>query len=129
MFMTGVFRLGKDAEVRHLPSGQMVTELSCVYEYGRKGNDGKRPSQWVNAALWGDRGEKSAPYLKKGGSVFLALSDVHIEEYESKNGKGSKLVARVSEFSFIPGAKPAEKPEAKPTESKGFADLDDDVPF
>ena len=65
--MIGLARLGRDAEIRTTSQGDSVATLALAFSYGRKGSDGNRPTQWVDAALWGKRAEALAPYLTKGG--------------------------------------------------------------
>ena len=91
----GLARLGRDAEIRTTSQGESVATLALAFSYGRKGSDGNRPTQWVDAALWGKRAEALAPYLVKGGLVSVSLEDVHIETFDGKNGTGHKLAARV----------------------------------
>ena len=120
--------------------------LALAFSYGRKGSDGKRPTQWVDGALWGKRAEALAPYLSKGGLVSVLLEDVHIETYQGKNGEASKLVGRVVDVELAGGgeraAAPAPAPRPAPRQApapaaaqhsagSGFDDLDDgsDIPF
>jgi len=137
----GVARIGRDVEIRHTAQGEAVASLSLAFSYGRKGQDGKQPTQWVDAALWGKRAEALAPYLAKGHQIGVTLEDVHIETYQGKNGEGHKLVARVLDVQLIGGqaavaasaatARPA--PAAKAAQpalaGSGFDDMDDDIPF
>jgi len=135
--ITGVFRIGKDAEVRFTPRGDAVAQLSLAYNYGKKGDDNKRPSQWIDASIWGKRAESLAPYLLKGSQIYAVLSDPHIQTYEGKNGPGHKLAATVLEIELIAGqreqgqpAQRQERPAARPAPaSSGFDDMDDDIPF
>lgn len=99
--LTGLARIGRDAEVRYLPKGDAVVNLSLAFTYGRKGEDGKRPTQWVEAAWFGERAEKLAQYLLKGSQVVAYLDDAHIETYEGKNGTGTKLAARVVDVELV----------------------------
>lgn len=142
--MFGLARLGRDAEIRTTSQGESVATLALAFSYGRKGSDGKRPTQWVDGALWGKRAEALAPYLLKGGLVSVLLEDVHIETYQGKNGEASKLVGRVVDVELAGGgertASPAPAPapapraaqRAAPVAAPSFAaDFDDggDVPF
>lgn len=45
--LTGLFTLGRDAETRVTQGGTTVVQLAVAYNYGRKGEDGKKPSQWL----------------------------------------------------------------------------------
>ena len=63
MILTGLCRLGADADIRYLQDGTAVANLNLAYNYGKKDNEGKRPTQWIKASIWGVRAENSAPYL------------------------------------------------------------------
>ena len=143
-FLAGLFTLGKDAELRTTQGGDLVARLALAYNYGRKGQDGKHPTQWVDASLWGERAEKLAEYLTKGKQFFMQLDDLHIETYQGSKGPGSKLVGRVSNIEFTRGERqagapaqapaPAPRPQRQapapaPRPSSGFDDMDDDIPF
>ena len=137
--MFGLARLGRDAEIRTTSQGESVATLALAFSYGRKGGDGRRPTQWVDGALWGKRAEALAPYLTKGGLVSVLLEDVHIETYQGKNGEASKLVGRVVDVELAGGgertASPAPAPRAAPaprpapSAGSGFEGMTDDVPF
>ena len=149
MILTGLARLGRDAELRTAGSGDSVTNLSLAYNYGRKGQDGSnRPTQWIEASLWGKRAEVLAPYLKKGGLVDVIVEDVHMEQYEGRNGTGWKLTGRVMNIELAGSrtdsgdaqggqarhqAAPAGQQRQEPTPPKkntsGSGDFDDDIPF
>lgn len=101
--IAGVFRIGRDTEVRFTQGGDPVASLSLAFNYGRKDQDGKRPSQWIDASLWGKRAESLAQYLTKGSQIYAVLSDPHIETYQGKNGEGHKLAATVLEIELIGG--------------------------
>jgi single-strand DNA-binding protein len=142
MKANGLARLGKDAEIRYLPNGDAVASLALAFSYGKKDESGKRPTQWVDASLWGKRAESLNQYLIKGTQVVAYLDDVRIETYEGKNGTGSKLVARVADLELVAGnaapqqaaaprqaQRPAPAPAPKPSTGSGFDDMDDQIPF
>ena len=133
---TGLGRLGRDAEVRYTQGDNTpVATLSLAFNYGRKGPEGKKPTQWVEAALWGKLAEALAEYLPKGQLVNAVLEDLHIEEFDRSNGqRGSKLVGRVLSIELAggrPDTTPAPPPPSRPPPktSAGFDDMDDDIPF
>lgn len=139
--LVGLFTLGRDAELRTTGQGDQVASMALAYNYGRKGQDGKTPSQWVDAALWGDRAGKLAEYLTKGTQFFMQIEDLHVETYPKNDGtQGVKLVGRVGQIEFTRGqraAAPAPAPRTAPAKSpltpspraSGFDDMDDDIPF
>lgn len=135
----GLARIGRDVELKQTQSGDAVASISLAFAYGRKGQDGKRPTQWVDAALWGKRAESLAPYLQKGNLVVAYIKDVHVQEYVKRDGTtASKLAATVEDIELVAlpktGDYEAPKP-AKPapkidTGGSGFDDfVDDDLPF
>lgn len=142
MILTALARLGRDAEVRHTPKGEAVANLALAINYGRKGSDGNRPTQWVEASLWGERAESLAPHLMKGKLLYVVIEEPHIETYDGKNGQGHKMVGRIASLEFAGGkgdgqqSEPQQAPQQRqptqrqqPQQSSGFGDLDDDIPF
>jgi single-strand DNA-binding protein len=130
MIISGVARIGNDPSVRHTPAGDPVLELSLAFNYGQKGPDGKKPTQWLNASLWGARAEKMAQYLTKGTQVSVTCSDPHINEYKTKDGQsGSNLRARIEVLEFVYAPKQVDSTPKVAAKSTGFEGLDDDIPF
>lgn len=133
MLMIGMARLGNDPEIRYTPDGKPVMDLSLAFNYGKKGSDGKQPTQWVSATMWGDRCEKLQPYLLKGQQLFVSMTEPHIEVYKRKDGTdGVNLRARVGELEFAgpkPGSQEPEAPRAQKPAPRSFDDIEDDIPF
>jgi single-strand DNA-binding protein len=136
----GLARIGKDAEVRFTPGGTAVANVSLAFTYGKKGEDGKRPTQWVDASIWGQRAEPMAPYLLKGKQIVAYLEDVHLQTYTKGDGtQNTKMVARLADLEFVsdnsdhkPTQKPQSAPQSRPApvqQDSGFDDFPDDVPF
>ena len=141
--ITGVFRIGKDAELRDTASGPVIN-LALASNYGKKGSDGSRPTQWVEASLWGKRAESLEQYLTKGQQIYATINDPHIETYPKRDGgEGVKLVGMIGEIELV-GGKPSGDRESRPAREErparreqkpaaqpkgGFDDMDDDIPF
>lgn len=139
MILTGLARLGRDASLRYTGAGDPVLDMALAFNYGQKGQDGKRPSQWIEATLWGKRAEALAQHLTKGAAIDVVLTEPHIETWTKKDQTtGFKLVAKVAELEFAGGGSgdrkpasseaPAPRPATRPTASSapGF---EDDIPF
>lgn len=124
----GLCRIGKDAELRYTPAGDPVLNLSLAYNYGRKGQDGKQPVQWINATMWGGRGEKMQQYLTKGVAIVATIGDIHVREWEGNGKKGYALEGRLEDFSFAskPESRPAQT-ASQPAQDDGFSD--EEIPF
>ena len=155
MQLIGLARLGRDAEAPRTAGSTVVTNLSLAFNYGQKDQQtGNRPTQWVDASLWGPQAERLQQYLTKGKLLCVTLDDVHIETYQGRNGEGHKLVGKVSKLDFAggneqrqegpapaPSRAPAPAPAARnayadargkqqPTGAgSGFDDMDSDIPF
>lgn len=147
--MFGPARVGRDVEVRRTTSDQVVASVSLAFSYGRKGDDGKRPTQWVDAALWGARAESLAPYLVRGARVTVVLEDVHIDTFKRQdNTEGTKLVGRITAIDLTGGDQQQTQQQPRPQQQQrapaqqqrnasrqqsstgtGFDDMDDDIPF
>lgn len=141
MLLTGITRLGRDCELRYLPDGTPVANLALAFNYGAKDAAGKRPTQWVDGAIFGKRAEALKPHLLKGTAIGVTLSDPHIETFTRKdNTRGEKLVARIIDLEFAGGSARPEQttsttapataaPSAPAAAPDSFADFEDDVPF
>lgn len=152
----GMARIGRDSELRYLQDGTPVLNVALAVNYGRKGDDGNRPTQWIEAAMFGERADKLAEWLVKGSAHCFTLSDMRIETYQKNDGgQGFKLAARIDDVELGPrrdGAAPApqqhapapqqQRPAGRPAptaaprpapppaqSSSGFDDMDDDIPF
>lgn len=130
MILTGLVRLGRDAVLRYAPDGTPVANMALAYNYGQKGQDGKRPAQWIEAALWGKRAESLVAHLTKGTALDVVLEDVHIETWKDQDGAARvKLAARVANVEFA-GRASDKSTAAPPAAPQGGVDsLDDDFPF
>ena len=136
--LIGLARLGRDAELRTTQSGDAVASLSLAMDY-RAGRE--KETQWVDGALWGKMAETLTQYLVKGKLICVTLDDVHIAEFEKRDGtSGTKLVGRVSKLELAGGgrddgertAPPVQRQAPKPppkSSASGFDDMDDDIPF
>ena len=134
MIISGVGRLGRDAEVRFTPSGMAVANLALAFNHGKKDEQGNRQSQWLDLSLWGKQAESLAQYLTKGSQVSITADAPHIEFYTKKDGiQQSKLVANIINIELLSGRageQPDEKPRSKqPLPVYTDAPYNDDIPF
>ena len=142
--LTGLFTLGRDAEIRTSQNGTVIVNLAVAYNYGRKGDDGKKPSQWVRAAMFGKQAEALAPHLTKGKQVSLVIRDLHIATFQKQDGSTGTSLEGVADFDDFARGNPTgsgtqrqQQPQRQaepqrqqaPRPASGFDDMDDDVPF
>lgn len=133
MIISGVGRLGRDAECRFTPSGMAVANLAVAFNFGKKDEQGNRESQWLDLSLWGKQAEVLTQYLTKGTQVSITADAPHIEHYTKQDGtQQSKLVANIINIELLGsgGAKEQQPQKAKPpSQPRMDVPYDDDIPF
>lgn len=121
---TDLVTLGKDAVTRYTAAGKAVTGFSAAIDSGFGDN---KKTLWLDCSLWGERGEKLAPYLLKG-TKHLVQGELGTREHEGK----TYITVDVKEIKL--GAKPEGRPESSaPRQQRkepacGFDDSDS-IPF
>jgi single-strand DNA-binding protein len=65
--------LGRDPEMRYLPSGQAVTNISVATNRVYTDSNGQKVTEtiWFRVSVWGARGETVNQYLRKGSKVLV----------------------------------------------------------
>lgn len=115
--------LGRDPEVRTLPSGQRVTAFSLgVTRKWKSGAENKEATDWFNVEAWGRLGELTQQYLKKGSLVYLE-GRLRTDKYEDKGETKyfTKVVAGAMQFL---DRKPAEEPVTEMDTAEQTAEYD-----
>ena len=75
--------VGRDAEVRYLPSGQAVLNVNVANNIGF---GDKQQTLWIRVTLFGKRAEGQLQnYLKKGQQVFVS-GELTQSEYKANDG-------------------------------------------
>ncbi len=128
-------RLGRDAEIKHLPSGSSVLEFSPAVDVGY----GEfKTTLWPRCSMFGERGGKLAQYLTKGTQVAVS-GEISLREYRASDGTTkTSLEVRVNAIELIGGkradatatsrAAPAPSRSA-PYKKPAFDEGDDSIPF
>ena len=81
--LTFTTRFGQDAQVRYTANGKAITTVRCPVEAGWGEN---KHTSWVTAVIFGERGEKLAPHILKGGKATIS-GELKIREFESNGEK------------------------------------------
>ena len=95
--------LGRDPEIRYIPSGQPVASFSIATTENFTDRNGSRQerTEWHNIVVWGKQAELCSQYLKKGRQVFIE-GRITNRQYEAKDGTGkryrSEIVAQRVQF-------------------------------
>ncbi len=71
--LTIVGNLGKDPEMRYLPDGRPVTEMSVATNrvYNDQSGQQVKETTWFRVSVFGKQAEACAQYLKKGKQVLV----------------------------------------------------------
>ena len=119
-------RIGKDAETRSTQDGKAVTSWSVA---GDIGYGDRKQTLWFDCSLWGERGRKLGPHIRKGTPVTIT-GELGQREYEGK----TYLTLRVNDVALQGGKQDSQgKGFQDPQHAAGYqaqAPLDEDsIPF
>jgi single-strand DNA-binding protein len=148
---------GRDPEIRYLPSGQAVANVSVATSSRRKDkNSGEmiEDTQWHRVTFYDRLAEIAGEYLKKGRPVYVE-GRLKYGKFTNKDGHEQNTVDIIAtEMQLLGGregmggpdddgggqrrAAPAQRPaaggapaqrQAPAKAASGFEDMDDDIPF
>jgi single-strand DNA-binding protein len=97
-----VGNLGRDPELRYIPSGQAVANFTLATNErwrDKEGNNQER-TEWHRIVVWGKSAENCAQFLQKGRSVYVE-GKLQTQEWEDKEGikrKTTEVVAQTVQF-------------------------------
>lgn len=132
-----VGNLGRDPEIRYLPSGDPVANIAIATSSKYKGKDGNmvEETEWHRVTFFGKLAEIVGQYLKKGRPVYVEGA-IKTRKYTDKDGVekyATDIIAR--EMQMLGGGEGQQSPAARPAAKQpaaagsGFDDMDDDIPF
>ena len=78
-------RLGKDPEIRSIPSGTSVAKFSLATDerFTDKNGEKQDRTEWHNVVAWGKLAEICGQYLRKGKLVFIEGS-IRTDSWDDK---------------------------------------------
>ena len=133
--------LGRDPELRYIPSGQPVASftVATTETYSDRSGARQKRTEWHNIVAWGKLAELCGQYLKKGRQVYIE-GRISNRQYEAKDGSGKRsrteIVAQVIQFlggRAGDGAPDEPSDFGAPGGSGGGGDIspvdDEDIPF
>jgi single-strand DNA-binding protein len=83
-----VGNLGRDPEVRHMPSGDAIANIAVATSYkskDRNTGEQKELTEWHRISFFGRLAEIVGQYLKKGSSVYVE-GRLQTRKYTDKDG-------------------------------------------
>jgi len=133
--------LGRDPEMRSLPSGQPVANFSLATSRKWKDRDGNRQEQteWHNIVVFGKQAEIAGQYLTKGKQIYIE-GRIQTRNWEKDGVKHYRTEVICDNFQMLGGgggrggaqsADPGQSaaPEGDAGFSAGAGAEDDDIPF
>jgi single-strand DNA-binding protein len=80
-----VGRLGKDPELRSIPSGTSVAKFSLATDdrFTDKAGEKQERTEWHNVVVWGKLAEICGQYLRKGKLVYIEGS-IRTDSWDDK---------------------------------------------
>lgn len=146
-----VGNLGKDPDVRYMPSGKAVTNFSIATSESwtdKSTGDKQERTEWHNIVLFDKLGEIAAEYLRKGSQVYIEGS-LRTRKWQDKEGKDrytTEIVGRDMQMLGARGgaggggsesrgggesrqSKPAVEDRGPPPGGDDGGGFDDDIPF
>ena len=118
--------LGKDPEVRTIPTGQTVCSFSVAVSSKHKGED---VTTWFRVSAWEKLADVCARFLAKGRKVAV-VGPVSVSSYEGKGGTRFSLDVRADDVEFLSPREQSTEPQAKKPAPDGFTEVDDEfLPF
>ena len=140
--------LGQDPEIRYMPSGDAVANLSIATtdKFKDKSGEKQEVTEWHRVSFFGRLAEICGEYLKKGSQVYVEGS-LRTRKWQDKEGQDRYTTEIRGDRMQMLGGQPKgsdsasshkaaadyaretgkEAPPAGGT--PGFADMDDDIPF
>lgn len=130
--VTLIGNLGNDPEIRYLPSGDAVANLSlATTESWRDKATGEQreATEWHRLTMFGRLAEIAGQYLKKGSQIYVEGS-IQTKKYTDKDGieryaTGVKCTVMKMLGSRVEG----QQTSSPATSNQTVNDLEDDIPF
>lgn len=136
--------LGADPEVKYLPSGGAVTNISiATSESWKDKNTGQQQekTEWHKVVFFNKLAEIAGEYLKKGSKVYIEGS-LRTRKWQAQDGSdrySTEIVAselqmldgkkQESSYDSTPAPMAKETPRAPQNQPSGVDSFDDDIPF
>lgn len=135
--------LGRDPEVRYMPSGSAVANVTLATSESWKDKqtgDQQERTEWHTVVFFGRLAEIAGEYLKKGQQVYVEGS-LRTRKWQDKNGADrytTEIVA--SDMQMLGGrsgggsyaaqdASSSQRSSSEPAPDTGIGDFNDDIPF
>jgi single-strand DNA-binding protein len=139
-----VGNLGKDPEVRYMPNGNAVANLTLATTESWKDKqtgDQQEKTEWHRIVMFRRLAEIAGEYLKKGSQVYIE-GKLQTRKWQDNSGNDrytTEIVANEMQMlggrggggsaGFAGDSAPAPAAQAPAAATAGSGDFDDDIPF
>jgi len=136
-------RLGQDPEVRYMPSGDAVCNLSVATDESYKNKDGQKvdKTEWHRVSMFGKLAEIAGQYLTKGSQVYIE-GKLETRKWQAQDGS-DRYTTEIKAFQMqmldskggTESGQPQQRDPAQPAPQQTAGgpgpenDFDDDIPF
>jgi single-strand DNA-binding protein len=138
--------LGKDPEVRYMPSGGAVANITVATSESwkdKKTGEQQDKTEWHRVVMFNRLGEIAGEYLKKGSKVYIE-GKLQTRKWQGQDGQDrytTEIVASemqmldsrggggASNFGGDSASTPQKQQAPAAEAAGGFDDFDDDIPF
>ena len=143
--------LGKDPEVRYMPSGEAIANITLATTDTWKDKSGEKQerTEWHRVSFFGRQAEVVGEYLKKGSQIYVE-GRIQTRKWQDKDGQDRYTTEIVADRMQMLGSKSSgggsfevveNKPaasssggaaapaKAAPAAKGSFDNFDDDIPF
>lgn len=135
---TFIGRLGKDPEVRSMPNGDGVANLSiaCSDDYKDKSGNKVEQTNWINIVAFRGLADVIGKYTKKGSKIYVRGKQV-TRKWQDKEGNDRYTTEIVADDIQLLDKREVDPQQDSPQqevmprqpEPGGFNDFDDDIPL
>ncbi|MFC2293781.1 MAG: single-stranded DNA-binding protein [Kingella oralis] len=113
-------RFTKNAETRVTPNGKYITTFSLAENTYQ---NGEQTTQFYDCQLWGERGQKLAQHIQKGGNATVTGS-LQIRKYTDRQGtERTAIEINVNDIALQGSAQQTHRQPAQQTQPQ------DHIPF
>ncbi|MEZ5542505.1 MAG: single-stranded DNA-binding protein [Pseudomonadota bacterium] len=136
-----VGNLGKDPEVRYMPNGNAVANITLATTESWKDKqtgENQEKTEWHRVVLFRRLGEIAGEYLKKGSQVYIE-GKLQTRKWQDSSGNDrytTEIIANEMQMlggrggGGSTGFSASDSSESRaPAVAEGPADFDDDIPF
>lgn len=137
--------LGRDPEIRYMPSGDAMANLNLATTDTWKDKTGEKQerTEWHRIVMFGKQAEIAGEYLKKGSQVYIEgrlqtrkwTDKSNVERYTTEivadrmQMLGGRSAAGGGNYDSAESKETEYDNTSSPKSNTGFDDMEDDVPF